>query len=180
MKKIIIIAGVLAVVLLAAGYFFVMPMLKGKPVQAVEEEETETVSRSKKPKRQPEPELVYPITERILNLMSTNGTPHFARIELAIEFEVPKGAKLTKPAAGGAHGAPATGPAPLDPLLEPVEARKVQIDDLVLRIIGSKTLEEMTTAEGKEAVKQELIEELEKLIEKPEPINVYIVRLVVQ
>lgn len=174
MKKPIIFAGVAAVVLVAVGYFFVMPMLKGKPVQAVEDE-TETVSRSKKPKKPAEPELVYPISERVLNLMSTNGSPRFARIEMAIEFEAPKGAKVAKAGKGEAKGPP-----PLNPLLEPVEARKVQIDDLVLRIIGSKTLEQMTTNEGKEAVKQELLDELEKMIEKPVPINVYIVRLVVQ
>lgn len=185
MKKPIMFAGIAAVVLLVVGYFVVFPMLKGKPAaDAADRDEDEPVAAvtKKKPKRKAaEPGLIFPVSERVLNLTSSDGAPHYARIELALEFEVPAGAKVAKGrgSSGGNGEAKETGPA-LDPLLEPVMARKVQIDDMLVRIIGSKTVGEMTTNEGREALKQEVLTALEEMVVSPEPVGVYIVRLIVQ
>ncbi len=187
MKKPMMFGGVAAVVLLALVWFFVLPMMKGKPAEAVHEEDEEevhaTATAKKKPRRVPEPGLFYPVSDRVVNLAGPPGVRNYARIELSFEFEPPADAKghAKKDAGGGGHGAPASAEPALDPALEPVAARKVQIDDAVLRIISSKTAEEITSAEGKEALKAELMEAVDTLLGgKPSIIGVYIVRLVVQ
>ncbi len=185
MKKPIMFAGIAAVVLLVVGYFVVFPMLKGKPAaDAADAEEDEPVAAAaaKKPKRKTaEPGLIFPVSERVLNLTSTDGAPHYARIELALEFAPPAGSKPAKSGgAEGGHGAAKSTEPVLDPLLEPVSARKVQIDDMLVRIIGSKTLTEMTGNEGRDALKQDILGALQEMIVSPEPVGVYIVRLIVQ
>lgn len=182
MKLPVILGGVAALVLLAAGYFFVLPMLKGAPAAALDDEgePVAAATTKKKPKKAHEPGLIYPMPERVLNLVGTAGAPHYARIELAIEFEksaVVKGAKAAAPA--GKHAAGAAD-ASIDPALEHVVERKAQIDDLLVRIIGTKTVDEMTTTEGREALKQQLLDGVFALVSEPEPTAVYIVRLIVQ
>lgn len=187
MKLPVILAAVVAVALLAGGYFFALPMLKGKPTADAHGEEfademdpTPVAAAKKKKKPHHEPGLIYPVSERVLNLVSTGGVPRYARIELALEFEKPAGYKPPK-AAGGGHGAPAAGAEPaLDPALEPVAHRKAQIDDAILRIVGSMTVDELTTNEGKDKLKQAVLAAVEEMITSPEITAVYIVRLVVQ
>jgi flagellar basal body-associated protein FliL len=163
-----------ALVLLALAYFLVLPKLQGAPAAHAEEEEEEEEIHAKAPG------LMYPISERVLNIAGAPGSPHYARIELAVEFKKPKGYKPPK-AAGGGHGAPAKDAAPpLDPALEPVAHHQTQIDDALVRIIGAKTVEEMTSTEGKEHFKKELLAAVNELVGKPAATHVYIVRLIVQ
>ncbi len=175
MKKPVILAAVGALALLAVGYVFLLPMVKGKSAQAVEEDEP--VATAKKPRRLAAPGLIYPVSERVVNLAGPPGVPHYARIELALEFEPPKGAKKGGSEGAGGHGAKEP---VVDPALAPVVARKAQIDDMLLRIISAKTVDQMTSADGKEALKQEILAALEQIVPEPTPVAVYIVRLVVQ
>ena len=186
MKKPIMFAGIAAVALLAVGYFVLLPMFKGKPAAAAADDDepvaaaaahtgSSAAAKKKKP-RAAEPGLVYPMAERILNLASAGGQAHYARIELALEFEKPKDAKAAAPKKAEGAGKEA----PLDPALEPVAARKAGIDDLVLRIVGGKTFEQMTTNDGREELKQEILNGVLDLVPAPEITSVYIVRLVVQ
>jgi flagellar basal body-associated protein FliL len=150
-----------------------MPKMKGKPVAADDEEDTPVAGRTAK-KKSTEPGVMYPISERTLNLTSPGGQPHYARLEMAIEFAIPRGAKAQK------AGAEAKSPVPLVPILEPVEAHKAQIDDLLVRVVGSKTMDQMTTNEGREALKQELLDGVTEIVDSPEATSVYILRLIVQ
>lgn len=181
MKKPILFAGVAAVVLLAVSYFFVLPMIKGKPAAQATGDDDEPVAaaqaKKKKAKRPVEPGLMYPMAERVLNLAGSGGVPHYARIELAIEFERPK--EPARPAKKAEAKGKESGP-PLDPALEPVAERRALIDDALVRILGTKTLEGMTSAEGREALKQEMLAAVEEIVPEPAPLAVYIVRLIVQ
>ena len=199
LKKPIVLAGVAAVVLLALGYLFVLPMVTGKPAdtqaagahseEAAEEDVSAEEAKTpvKRKKKIAEPGLVYPLTDRVLNLATTGGQPHFARTELALEFLPPvdpKGHKAKKAdhGGGGGHGAPAAAskePA-LDPALEVVNPYKPQIDDALVRIFGTKTVEGLTSAEGKEALKQEILDAVSNIVPKLDIVGVYIVRLIVQ
>jgi len=198
LKKPIVLAGVVAVVLLALGYLFVLPMVIGKPADthaaeahAEEEADGEHAAEAKPPvkrkKKIAEPGLMYPLTDRVLNLATTGGQPHFARTELALEFLPPvdpKGHKEKKAdhGGGGGHGAPAAASKEpvLDPALEVVNPYKPQIDDALVRIFGTKTVEGLTSAEGKEALKQEILDAVSNIVPKPDIVGVYIVRLIVQ
>lgn len=177
MKKPVILAAVAALALLAVGYVFLLPMIKGKSAEAVEDDEPAVTAARKKTRRAPEPGLIYPVPERVVNLAAPPGERHYARIELALEFAPPKGAKKHGAGQGGGHGSQE--PA-LDPALAPVAARKAQIDDMLLRVISAKTVDQMTSPDGKEALKQEILAALEEIIHEPTPVGVYIVRLVVQ
>ena len=175
MKSKLPIIGGGAIVLLALAYFLILPRLQGAPAAAHEEEEDEEEVHVKAPG------LMYPISERVLNIAGSPGMPHYARIELAVEFKKPKGYTAPKAGGGGGHGAPAKDAAPpLDPALEPVAHHQTQIDDTLVRIIGARSLEDMTTTEGKEQFKKELLAAVNELVGKPQATNVYIVRLIVQ
>jgi len=177
MKKAVILAAVAALALLAVGYVVLLPMIKGKSAEAVEEDEP--VASAKKPRRPTAPGLIYPVPERVVNLAGPPGVPHYARIELALEFAPPKGSKKAGAENAGGHGGSGKEPA-LDPALAPVVARKAQIDDMLLRVISARSVEQMTSADGKEALKQEILAALEEIVPEPTPVAVYIVRLVVQ
>src|SRR5438067_570221 len=84
-----------------------------------------------------EPGMIYTVSERVLNLVPSGGVPHYARIELAIEFQRPPGTKPPKAVPGEKKS---TAP-PAEPGLDPVVAHKVQIEDAVVRVVGSKTLD---------------------------------------
>ena len=185
MKKPIIFAAPAALALLALAYFFVLPMLSAKPAakpaadaQADSQSADSTATPRRAKRKAPDPGLIYPLKERVLNLSSSGGGQHYARIELAMEFARPDGAKPAK-AAADAKGAKATEP-PLDPTLAPVTDRLPQINDALVRIIGAKTAEEMTSAEGKDAFKKEFSEAIDAIVPKPDLQAVYIVQLLVQ
>lgn len=187
MKKPIIFAVPVALVLLAAGYFFLLPLLKGSPAAALDEEGDPVAEVSAKPaikkKKVAEPGLIYPMADRVFNLASGPGGPGYARIELALEFEKPPptaAKSAPKEGAPAKEGAAKTGAEPLDPALEPVVARKAQIDDAVVKIVGSKTKEMMISAEGKDALKLEIMDAVTTIVPTMDIIAVYIVRLVVQ
>lgn len=182
MKKAILAAGVVAAVLLAAGYFVVMPMMAAKTVVVEEDEEEEIVATpvKRKPNRNAEPGLTYTLPDRVLNLAVSGGTLHYARVELVLEFEKSEehgaGKKKEEKGEGEAKG----GAAPLDPALEPVAARKVMIDDLIIRVLGAKTKEQISSPEGQEALKAEILDAVSELVPKPQVTAVYITRLMVQ
>ena len=190
MKKPILLAAIVAPLALVAGYFFVLPKFKGTPAEALDDEGPAVTAAAKpaaggrstaaaKKKRNAEPGLIYPAPDRIFNLRSAPGERHYARIELAIEFEKPAGEKGS--AAKKKEGAPAKSEGPvIDPLLEPVVARKAQIDDALTRIVGAKTADELSTTAGQEALKAEILEAVTEIVPTMDPLAVYIVRLIVQ
>lgn len=186
MTKPLVLAGVAAAALLAAAYFLVLPTMRGTST-TVADEEDEPVAQAalkEKPRRRPsEPGLVYPLTDRVLNLAGSPGALHYARIELALEFERPIAAKAAKPSKekkGEGKGEAKAGTPPLDPALEAVAVRQPMLDDLVVRIVGAKTKEQMSSAEGKEALKAELLEAISAIVPEPALTAVYIIRLMVR
>lgn len=187
MKKPLIIAGVAAVAILALGYFFVMPMVKGKAAAAPtpsaasagDNADPGATPRAQRKKHATEPGLMYPLAERVLNLAaSPTGGTHFARIQLTLEFDRPATGPGSKPPAAGA--AAKSTAVVLEPGLEPVTARKAQIDDAIVRIFGAKTFEMMTSTDGREQLKQDIIDAIGEIVPSPNISAVYINNLIVQ
>jgi flagellar basal body-associated protein FliL len=176
LKKPIVLAGAAAAVLLVVAYFVVLPMLTAKPGPAVAAKGGEPAASpmANRPKRSDTPGMIYPLKERVLNLASPIGTTHYARIELSLDFARAPGAK--PPAADPK----AKSPTPLEPGLQPVTERLPQIDDAIVRIVGSKTLEGLTTTEGKDQLKKDIMAAVTDIVSKPDLQAVYIVQLVVQ
>jgi len=176
MKKPYILGAVAAVALLAAAYFFVLPGLKGSKSSANSTADLPATPYPYRPRGEARvPGLMYPLSERVLNLASTGSTPHYVRIQLTIEFARPYGAKIssTKPTKEGSA-------TPLDPLLQPVQERSAQIDDALVRIAGSTTLDSITSPSGQEQFKHRLLDAVAQITPGLDPINVYIQELVAQ
>ncbi|GEM_PF-1742093 len=167
MKKPIIFAAPVALALLAAAYFFVLPMLKGStpPAQpAAAADSGDGTPTPHKAKKRPAPGLIYPMQERVLNLASPDGAPHYARVELALEFTPPDGYKPKPvPAAKGTATTPV-----VDPALQPVTDRMPQINDALVRIVGAKTVQQMTSTDGKEQFKQEFSAAIADIVPAPD------------
>ena len=173
-----LLAGAAALALLAAAYFVVLPILKAKPAPApplaAQGYEPAATARAQRPRPSGEPGMLYPMKERVLNLSSPPGTTHYARLELALDFARPVG---TKPPPVDPKAKP---PLPLDPGLQSVADREPQIADAIVRIVGSKTLEGLTSADGKEQLKKDIMNAVLDIVPKPDLQAVYIVNLVVQ
>jgi flagellar basal body-associated protein FliL len=179
MKKPYIFGAVAAVALIAVAYFLVLPMLKGGTPKTSANTAAGTAPTPFPYRARSEetvPGLMYPVSERVLNLASTGSTPHYARVQMTIEFARPAG---SKPAA--APKAAASGSAtPLDPLLDPVQAHSAQIDDILVRLVGGMTLETITTSAGQDQFKQKLLDQVAQVVPGLNPINAYFQELVVQ
>lgn len=177
MKKPYIFGAVAAVALLAVAYFLVLPMLKGGTKTSANTAASAPATPYPYRARGEEgvPGLMYPVSERVLNLASTGSTPHYARLQMTIEFARPAGSKpATAPKA-------ATGSAvPLDPLLDPVQAHSAEIDDVLVRLVGGMTLETITTSAGQDQFKQKLLDQVAQIVPGLDPINAYFQELVVQ
>jgi flagellar basal body-associated protein FliL len=180
MKKPYIFGAVAAVGLLAVAYFLLLPMLKGSSKPTAADATAADAPATPHPYRAHQeasvPGLMYPISERVLNLASSGGTPHYARVQMTIEFARPAGAKP----ALAAKPTKAASVTPLDPLLDPVTAHSAQIDDALVRLIGGMTLETITSSAGQDQLKQKLLTEMAQIVPGLDPINAYFQELVVQ
>jgi len=54
------------------------------------------------------------------------------------------------------------------------------IDDLIIRVLGAKTKEQISSSVGQEALKAEILEAVSELVPKPQITAVYITCLMVQ
>ncbi len=61
-----------------------------------------------------------------------------------------------------------------------LEKKKPVLRDTIIRILSSKSLEEISTAKGKETLKEEIVSELNKRVKDGKIKNVYFVDFVVQ
>jgi flagellar FliL protein len=169
-KKLIMIVGPLVVGALL--FFFVVPMIFGDAVSiqigsakpAGGEPTVVVVEKEANP-------IPYPLDERVLNLADPGGY-RYLKVQVVLELE---GGEIEIAAhssgGGGGHGGGAaeeTTPLQnaqkeLTSVLEPVMPR---VQDIMTSVLTSKSVSEVSTAAGKEAVKAELIEKLGPLFEE--------------
>lgn len=181
MKKPYIFGAGAAVAVLAVAYFVLLPMFKGKATPAPASAAAAGALATPHPYRAhhetAEIGLMYPLAERLLNLASTGDTPHYARIQITIEFARPAGAPAKTSSSSAVKDPSAT---PVDPLLKPVQDHSAQLDDALVRIAGAMTMETMTSQPGQDALKQKLLAAVAEIVPGLDPINAYIQQLVVQ
>jgi len=174
-KKLFIIVG-LVVVLLCAG----IPVLflgggeeEAKDEHAAEEEEVKHLATV----------ALDPI---IVNLSANTA---FLKVSMILEYDAGILDKAALEAAGhaegGGHGGGASGGGGeaegggMHPIMT---ARQPMIKDVILRILSSKKPEEVLTSEGKEKLKEELIEGINEAIglEEEPVVNIYFTEFMVQ
>ena len=184
-KKLIIFAAVGLVILIALGVGIPMMMGgkegEGEGEEVVEEEPVKVLKQAK-------------LDTFIVNLSEQKN---FIKLTMLIEYDPEILAKMGGEGHGGGHGGGGEilsghasgggangGEAAADPFALPVELepKAPMIKDAVIRVLSSKRVEQVLTVEGKEAMKEELIEGINDAIgfEEPPVTNVYFTEFIVQ
>lgn len=170
-KKLFIIIGV-AVLLLVGGVGFVF-MSGGKQEAEKSAEEPQ------------EEEKHYLTTELEPFIVNLSDNASFLKVRLMIEYDPAilngAGGEGEAAAEGGGHGSGGGGKdaGGLPPQLK---AREPMIRDTIIRILSSKQSSDVLSADGKETIKEELIEGINEAIglDDQPVVNVYFLEFIVQ
>lgn len=134
-----VLAGV-GVLLLVGFWFFVKPMVMGSSPPP-KPPTTEQLAAAPKP--------TLTLEERVLNLKSPATAPNYVKVSFALEFEDSKHAYLKL------KGAAIT--AANTTLTEEMKPDLPRIWDSVIKTVGGKSVEQVASPEGQDALKSELI-----------------------
>ncbi len=121
----------------------------------------------------PTPESGIPLSlgERIVNLADPGGY-RYLKTEIVLELTVEK-VDTSKLSAEQIKAEQQKLDAELDPV-------KPKIQDVLTTVLSSKTVAEVSSAEGKEALKRELAQRIQPLLEHEHVIGVYFAQFVIQ
>lgn len=160
-KLVFIIVGALMLVLVAVGGFFVF----GKKAEVSEEEE---------PKEEVK---VYETIEFDPFIVNLSENASFLKIKLLVEYDP---AIFAKYSTEGAHGAGGEEKGPGMPAK--MQSRYPIIRDAVIRVLSSKTAPDLLTLDGKDTLKEELVEAINTAIGLDEGpvVAVYFVEFMIQ
>jgi len=148
---IIIIAAVLVVVLLIVGV--VVAMLLGGD----EEQQSSSKSTKEKPAKMMDSMEVgpmFPLDNFTVNLLSDNGR-RYLKVQMNLELDG-------------------------EELAAELESKTAVVRDVVIRLLSSKTLEEISTAKGKEKLKEQIVNQLNLRLRDGNVVHVYFTEFVVQ
>jgi flagellar basal body-associated protein FliL len=166
-KKLFIFAGVGVVVLILA---LAVPMLMGGEKKEVIEE--------------PLPE--YKLAKFDTFIVNLSEQKSFLKVTLLLEYDLTALNRVAAPKSGqgGGHGGGGGGGKTVDPTAMPpqlVEKEPI-LKDAVIRVLSSKRPAEVLTAEGKDQIKEELIEALNEALGYEEPVitNIFFSEYIVQ
>lgn len=98
--------------------------------------------------------IMYPLDLFTVNLLSESGR-RYLKVELNLEIEG-------------------------EELAHELDTKKPLLRDIIIRILSSKSLEEISTAKGKETLKEQIVTEINPRIKDGKVKNVYFVDFVVQ
>jgi flagellar protein FliL len=118
----------------------------------------------------PQPGMMYDLSERVFNLGDPGGM-RYAKIQIVIEFERPKAAVGLK----GEALKKAEETFAVD-----MSGRRPMMDDILTTVIGNKTSVELSTPEGKEKLRQELMTQLADVSGEDELLSVYFTQFIIQ
>ena len=152
-KLLLIVIIVLLLVLLIVGGLVAYFLLSG----GEEEEKAEPqkkIEKKKKVSNMTEIGPIYPLDRFIVNLLSNNSS-RYLKCKIDLELDAPE-------------------------LQEEVDKKLPAIRDLIIRILSSKTVEEIQTSKGKEKLKEEIKRKVNEMLTTGEIRNVYFTEFVIQ
>ena len=97
---------------------------------------------------------IYPMDPFIVNLMS-DGARRYLKCTINLEMDTPE-------------------------LQKELDSKVAPIRDIVIRILSSKTVAEISTSKGKEKLKEEIVRKINEILESGEIKHVYFVNFVIQ
>jgi len=128
---------------------------------------------------QPGEGIMVNMSTKIINLADPSGRKYI-RLTVVLEFapeEAPADAKTAK--SSGGHGSGDSAAAGND-FETRIQSRMPVMDDVVITLLSTKTFEELYTAEGKERLRQELMQAISQRLPEFHLLSVYFTEFVVQ
>lgn len=170
-KLIIVLVVALALLGGVATYLFGLPLIvpSGSLASTLGANGSPSPSATSTREATLEPGMMYAMKERIVNLADSTGF-HYLKIELVLEFELPdvKGLK------GEAYKKRQ------DEFVKEMASRRPIMEDIVTTILAGKTSLALSSAEGKEKLREELTDRLGHVSGEHRLLNVYFTQFIIQ
>jgi flagellar FliL protein len=132
------------------------------------------------PAIQPGQGVMYQLEPKVVNLAEPGGL-RYLQAGVVLEFHpTVKEYYLAKMSGETDTGHGSEGEVAFDPFQEAMDAMRPVIDDIVTTILSSKTFNEISTIEGKQALKQELMVKVNAALGYQGVVNIYFTEFVVQ
>jgi len=151
-KLLLIVIIVLLLVLLIVGGLVAYFLLSGGDEE--KQAEPQKVEKKKKVSNMTEIGPIYPLDRFIVNLLSNNSN-RYLKCKIDLELDAPE-------------------------LQKEIDKKLPAIRDLIIRILSSKTVEEIQTSQGKEKLKEEIKRKINEILTTGEIRNVYFTEFVIQ
>lgn len=142
---------------------------------AVASKDTETHEAPAAEEVKPGEGLMVNMSTKIINLSDPSGRKYI-RLTVVLEF-VPEPEPEAKPA--DSHGGETTA-SEVSPQQTTINARMPLMDDIVITILSTKSFDSLYTADGKEALRQEILEAIDHRLPELNILSVYFTEFVVQ
>ena len=152
-KLLLIIIIVLLLLLLVIGGLVAYFLLSGND-EPQDQQAPQKIEKKKKVQNLTEIGSIYPLDQFIVNLVSTNAD-RYLKCKIDLELDAPETQKE-------------------------IDKKLPAIRDLIIRILSSKTVEEIQTAKGKEKLKEEIKRKINEVLTTGEIRNVYFTEFVIQ
>jgi flagellar FliL protein len=154
-KLLLIVIIVLLLILLIVGGLVAYFLLSGdEDQQANQPQAPQKVEKKKNVESLTEIGPIYPLDQFIVNLVSNNSS-RYLKCKIDLELDSPD-------------------------LQKEVDKKLPAIRDLIIRILSSKTVEEIQTAKGKEKLKEEIKRKINEILTTGEIRHVYFTEFVIQ
>lgn len=152
-KLLLVVIVVLLLLLLIIGGLVAYFLLSGNEEENTPQE-PQKVEKKKKVQSMTEIGPIYPLDPFIVNLVSNNAN-RYLKCKIDLELDSPE-------------------------LQQEIDKKLPAIRDLIIRILSSKTVEEIQTAKGKEKLKEEIKRKVNEILTTGEIRNVYFTEFVIQ
>ncbi|MFN3336190.1 MAG: flagellar basal body-associated protein FliL [Thermomicrobium sp.] len=175
LRKRVLLLAIPVVLALAGGGFFLLGGAGAAPfVLNIVINQPANDARASQPK---EHHLTVSLGERVVNLADPGGY-RYLKAEVVVEVTVDQKTyeRLTA-GGGGGHGGGGSG---TDPLRAELDHSWPKIQDTLTMVLTAKTVDELSTPEGKERLKAELAEKLQPAFGEYQITAVYLTQFVIQ
>lgn len=151
------------------GGFFLLPMIThSNPLaSALGASETPAPTPTEPPGHKQG--MMYPLTERVVNLGDTGGY-RYLKIGLALEFEMPGGKELKGEAYTKAQ----------ETFAKEMASSRPIMDDVVTTVLAGKTSTDLAGLQGKETLREELKSKFSQIVGEQKLLNVYFTQFIIQ
>ena len=158
--KIILVGG--AVVVAAIGWFVVKPMLFGSKAAPVYTDQQ--IADAPRP--------TVTLEERVLNLKAPATAPNYVKAVIALEFADPKHQWIGLKGAG------------LDAknkaFQDDMKPEMHRIWDIITSVVGAKSVDQVSSSDGREKLKQDLVASINQELKNEKVESVYFVTFITQ